>query len=147
MDTKLKQEYNQDFYAWALHNAELIRQRKFSEVDIEHVAEEIESMGRRERREFINRLAILLAHILKWQYQPKRRGNSWKYTIKEQRLQAIRLLEENPSLKHEIDILLNYAYEEAVIISAGETNLPEFTFPKKCSFTLHEILDQQFFPE
>jgi hypothetical protein len=70
-------DYNKDFYNWTLHNADLIRQKKFSEMDIDHIAEEIESMGNRDRRELINRLAVLIAHLLKWQYQPTKRSKSW----------------------------------------------------------------------
>src|SRR3990167_11263714 len=120
MAAKRGQEYNKDFYSWAIHNAQLLREGKLSEVDIEHIAEEIESMGKSERRELINRLAILMAHLLKWQFQPERRSNSWKYTIEEQRDEVLELIEESPSLKHEIKEKLDRAYKKAILWAATE---------------------------
>ena len=147
MPAKREQEYNQDFYAWAIHNAQLLREGKLSEVDIAHVAEEIESMGNSEKREFINRLAILIAHLLKWQYQPVRRSKSWKLTIKEQRIKVAQLLKLSPSLKYEIQSKLSDAYEQAIVAAEIETALDESTFPEICPFTLVQCLDHDFFPE
>jgi len=146
MTKRTHQEYEKDFYAWAIHNAKLLREGKLSEIDIEHIAEEIESMGKSEKRELINRLAVLLAHLLKWEFQSERRSNSWKYTIKEQRLRLHDLLKESPSLKKSLEENVNHAYEHAVVIAVGETDLSERTFPKKCPFSLHEALDKDFFP-
>jgi len=140
-------EYEKDFYAWTSHNAELLRKGRFSEVDIKNVAEEIESMGKRDKRELIRRLAVLLAHLLKWRFQPDRAGNSWKYTIKEQRRMVEKLLRESPSLKHEIASKIDEAYEDAVIIAASQTGLREIDFPEECPFSLNQCLDEQFFPE
>jgi hypothetical protein len=70
-------DYNKDFYAWLMKNADLLRQHKFNEVDIEHVAEELESMGKSEKRELTSRLTVLLAHLLKWKFQPALRSRSW----------------------------------------------------------------------
>ncbi|HLB43263.1 MAG TPA: DUF29 domain-containing protein [Gammaproteobacteria bacterium] len=147
MPIKHKKEYDRDFYAWAIHNAQLLRQGKLSEVDIKNVAEEIESMGKSEKRELINRLAILMAHLLKWQYQPGNRGNSWKYTIKEQRSCLSRLIEESPSLKHELEKRLGEAYEDACYIALSETGLNEDAFPKTSPFSLKQVLNQDFFPK
>jgi len=104
-------------------------------------------MGKSERRELVNRLAILIAHLLKWKYQPIRRSKSWKLTIKEQRIQLSHLFEESISLKHEIELKIKDAYEQAVIIAERETALEEETFPKKCPFDLKQCLNQKFFPE
>lgn len=79
--TRMQGDYEKDFYAWAIHNAELIRHGKFSEIDIEHVAEEIESMGRSDKRELMSRLSVLIVHLLKWKYQPVRQGNSLRLAI------------------------------------------------------------------
>lgn len=73
--------YDQDFYAWANQQAALLRAGRLSEADIENIAEEIESMGRGEKRELVNRLTVLLLHLLKWQFQPSHRGNSWRLSI------------------------------------------------------------------
>ena len=146
MNLKLQQEYDTDFYAWVMHNTELMQQGRIAELDIVHLAEELESMGRSERRELLNRLAVLLAHLLKWQIQPGLRGNSWKYTLKEQRIKLSDLLEESPSLKHEIELKMEHAYKQSIIIAARETGLEEEKFPKKCPFSLAQCLDDCFFP-
>ena len=147
MGIKASYEYDKDFYRWVFHNAALIRAGRFHEVDIEHVAEELESMGKSDKRELINRLALLMAHLLKWQYQPTRQSKSWTLTIKEQRIQIRQLLEESPSLKHEISLKLSAAYEQAVVMVEIETALDESTFPKQCPFKLDECLDPNFFPD
>ena len=72
--------HDQDFHAWAKRNAELIRRGKLSEIDGEYIAEELENMGKSQKRELVNRLSVLLAHLLKWQYQPDKRSNSWVIT-------------------------------------------------------------------
>jgi ribosomal protein L29 len=147
MVSHLQKAYEKDFYAWTFHNAELLRQGKFSEIDINNVAEELESMGKKDKRELMRRLAVLLAHLLKLRFQSARAGNSWKYTIKEQRRMLKKLLKESPSLKHEIELKVDEAYEDAVIIAAGETGLYETSFPEQCPFDLKECLDEEFFPE
>jgi hypothetical protein len=146
METNAKREYDIDFYSWALHSAELLRHGKFSEIDIENIAEEIESMGKSDKRELINRFAILLSHLLKWQYQPERRGNSWKHTIKNQRFEVEELLKDSPSLNHELEKQLGYAYEKALNIAIKETGLSENTFPKLCPFSLQQSLNNDFLP-
>jgi hypothetical protein len=140
-------EYAKDFYAWSIKNAKLIREGKLTEVDLENVAEEIESMGKSEKRELINRLAVLISHLLKWQYQPARRGNSWKYTIKEQRLQITKLIKDSPSLKHILVGQLDEAYEYAVYHTLSETELDEKTFPSTSPYSLVQIFDDRFYPE
>jgi len=147
MTNSIVKEYETDFYAWTIHSAKLLREGKLSEVDIENVAEEIESMGKSEKRELINRLAVLIAHLLKWKFQSVRRSNSWKYTIKEQRIQLSDLLEESPSLKNALEEKINHAYEHAVVIAIKETALEEEIFPDNCPFSLKQCLDQGFFPE
>lgn len=146
MTKRTQQSYEQDFYAWAIHNSKLLREGKLSQIDIEHIAEEIESMGKSEKRELINRLAVLLAHLLKWEFQSERRSNSWKYTIKEQRLRLHTLLKESPSLKKSLQENIPHAYEHAIVIAVGETDLNEKTFPSKCPFSLQQALDKNFFP-
>jgi len=142
-----KQEYEKDFYAWAIHNADLIRQGRLSEVDLEHVAEEIESMGKRDKRKLVNRLAILISHLLKWEYQREKRGRSWSLTIKEQRIRINKLLKESPSLKHELEDALQDAYEIAIVIAARETGLAESIFPPKYAFNFEQCLELNFLPD
>lgn len=141
------QLYDQDFYAWTRRSAELIRQGRIVEVDFEHVAEELENMGGNTRRELISRLSILLAHLLKWQWQPVRRGNSWRLTIANQRDDIEDLLEQSPSLRHEIDEKIEKAYVRARRQAAIETGLDEKTFPAGCPFSIEQALDPNFWPD
>jgi hypothetical protein len=147
MATKIQKEYEKDFYAWIRHNVALIRAGKLSEIDSEHVAEELESMGKSDKRELISRFAILLGHLLKWKFQPKRRGNSWKYTIETQRFDVSELLSDSPSLNYELEKQLQHAYEKALLIASNETGLAQTTFPKICPFSLKESLNAEFFPD
>lgn len=146
MRKNIQKEYETDFYAWTIHNAQLLREGKLSEVDVLHVAEEIESMGKSEKRELIHRLAILMAHLLKWKFQPMRRSKSWTLTIKNQRMELNDLLEESPSLKKELTDKFNHAYEKAVLIAAEQTGMDEKEFPKKSPFHLNDCLHATYLP-
>src|SRR5690348_7588387 len=119
--------YDEDFFAWTGEQAQLIRSGQFSSIDLENVAEELESMGRSVRRELRNRLATLLMHLLKWQYQPGLRSRSWSGTIREQRRQICDLLDESPSLKHLLALDLPSAYGLSAIKAVAETGLAETT--------------------
>lgn len=142
-----EQEYEKDFYAWTIHNAQLLRKRKLSEIDIENIAEEIESMGKSEKRELMNRLIVLMAHLLKWKLQKVRRSKSWTITIKNQRVELNDLLEESPSLKKEMEERFTHAYERAIGMAAEQTGIDEETFPKKPPFTLKECLKASYLPD
>ncbi len=139
--------YEQDFYAWANEQAALLRAGRLSAADIEHIAEEIESMGKTEKRELVSRLAILLQHLLKWRFQPDRRGRSWKAPITVQRHALIRHLKDNPSLKSCLDVSLTDAYGDAVQLAIGETDLAESTFPTECPWTFEQVMAEDFWPE
>ena len=132
--------YATDFYAWTREQADLLRAGKLSALDVAHLAEEIESMGRNERNRLANRLAVLLAHLLKWRFQPGLRGNSWRLTIREQRRRAARVLAQNPSLGGVLDAILADAYGDAVLMAERETGLPESTFPVECPWTLDQAM-------
>jgi hypothetical protein len=127
--------YEQDYHAWTQHTAELIRQGHFAEIDVEHLVDELEDMGASKQRELENRLGILMAHLLKWRYQPERRSHSWRLTIKEQRQRIFRVLRKNPSLKAGLDETCRDAYSDARLIAARETGLPETRFPQDNPFT------------
>ena len=139
--------YELDFYAWANEQAALLRAGKLSQADIEHIAEEIESMGKTEKRELISRLTVLLAHLLKWQYQPVRRGASWEVTIGTQRRALDRHLKDNPSLKSKLDEAIADAYLDARGEAYVETALPKATFPTECPWTFEQMMDETFWPE
>lgn len=139
--------YETDFYAWLLKSAELLRRGQFAELDLEKIAEELEGMARSDKRQLINHLAVLLAHLLKWQYQPEKRSKNWQRTIREQRKRISLLLDDSPSLNYEIEEKLTDAYEIAVLSAANETGLDEDYFPESCEYALNEVLDSSFYPD
>jgi hypothetical protein len=139
--------YNKDFYAWLMNNASLLRQHKFSEVDIEHIAEELESMGKSEKRELTSRLTVLLAHLLKWKFQSALRSRSWKNTILTQRIDILELLDDSPSLKYELEERVVIAYEKAKLSAEDETGIDKNNFPEICPFTFEQLLKKDYFPE
>ena len=139
--------YDTDFYAWANEQAALLRSGKLAEADIEHIAEEIESMGRTEKRELVNRLAALITHLLKWKFQPNLRSRSWRLTIKEQRNAVADHMADNPSLKSKTDEAMTRAYGGAVIEAAKETGIDEDGFPGACPWTFDEATDAEFWPD
>ena len=137
--------YDQDFYAWANEQAALLRAGRFADIDVENVAEEIESMGRSEKRELVNRLAVLLMHLLKWRYQPGFRSNSWRLSIKEQRFQIARHMRDNPSLKSHLAEAMADGYSLARIKAERETGLEDF--PDACPFGFDEAMNDDFWPD
>ncbi len=140
--------YDTDFYEWCLETAALIRDRKFDEIDWENVAEEIESMGRRDKREVHSRLKVLIMHLLKWQAQPNHKHRpSWRATIDELRSHLELVLKDSPSLRRMLDEDLPAIYPHAVRKATRETGLPSAFFPKICPFTTEQILNDDFFPE
>ena len=139
--------YDQDFYAWANNQARLLRAGRLSEADIDHIAEEIESMGKAEKRELVSRLEVLLMHLLKWQFQPERRGKSWINTIRVQRIRLDSHLADNPSLKSLLPAAIEAAYKSARIEAAGETDLDEAVFPEACAWLFEQIVSPDFWPE
>jgi hypothetical protein len=139
--------YEHDFYAWANEQAALLRAGKLATADIEHIALEIESMGRTEKRELVNRLAVLLSHLLKWGFQSGFRPKSWLRTIREQRFRLQRHLADNPSLKGSVNEAIADAYRLAVIAAADETDLDENTFPPECPWPFEPLMDEHFWPE
>ena len=138
--------YESDFYAWAMEQAALLRARRFDAADIDNIAEEIESMGRGEKRELVNRLAVLLLNLLKWQFQPGFRSPSWSAAIREQRLRLRDHLDDNPSLKAHLDDALARGYRLAAIGAARETGLPESAFPKSAPYAFEQAAGDAFWP-
>jgi hypothetical protein len=132
--------YDQDLLAWAERQAEHLRAGQLDQLDVEHLIEELEAMAGRLRRELKNRLRVLLAHLLKWQAQRRRRSRSWAATIAEQRDQIEALLEENPSLRRDLDEIARSAYPRAVRLAAIETGLPRDAFPDELPYARGDIL-------
>ena len=139
--------YDRDFYAWSIEQAALLRQGRVAEADLENIAEEIESMGKAEKREFVGCLTVLMLHLLKWRYQPSGRGNSWKLSIADARDEIADLLEDSPSLKTNLDSAMASAYGDARRKAAIETDVGEEAFPPQCPWSFAEAMDAGFWPE
>ena len=139
--------YESDFYGWAMEQAALLRAGRLDVADIANIAEEIESMGRSEKQELVNRLSVLLLHLLKWQFQPGFRSPSWQSTIREQRIRLRDHLDDNPSLKAHLDGAWARAYRLAIIGAARETGLPEGGFPNTAPYRYEQATDDAFWPD
>ena len=138
--------YETDFYAWTQQQATLIPEGRWEEVDRSNLVEEIESLGKQQRRELRNLLGVLLGHLLKWQFQPSARSRSWLSTLRLQRLEISDLLDDNPSLKPYLEEAIDRAYLRGLAIAIDETNLPDNAFPSTCEYTLGEMIDREFYP-
>lgn len=136
--------HDHDFYAWTQEQAHLLRTGQFNQINFDHIAEEIEDMGRFEKRELESRLEVLIMHLLKWQFQPNLRSQCWQLTIKEQRLRLEKLLKENPSLSSFLADSLDKIYQLATISAERETGLS--SFPETCPYSLTEIFTLEFLP-
>jgi hypothetical protein len=141
--------YDQDVLAWSIEQAKLLREGRFSELDIEHLADEIEDVGKSERRELESRLAVLMAHLLTWQHQPERRetSRSWLLTIREQRRSVERRIEKTPSLRALLDDaeLIRDAWSDARVLASQETGLVDFS--EDCPWAIREqVLQEGWFP-
>ncbi|MGB8702026.1 MAG: DUF29 domain-containing protein [Thermosynechococcaceae cyanobacterium] len=134
--------YQQDFYAWTQRQVELLRLGRLGELDIDNLAEEIESLGRQERQELRNRMGVLLGHLLKWYFQPELRSKSWFYTIQEQRQEIRRHLQENPSLKPYLSEVIAIGYEKGLNLVGRETPIDPRSLPQTCPYSEWEILDE-----
>jgi Domain of unknown function DUF29 len=139
--------YEEDFYAWTVEQARLLRAGELSAVDAANLAEEIESMGRSDRRELQSRLVVLTMHLLKWRFQPSARSRSWSATIEEQRLQIEQVFADSPSLRPLAAGMLPQAYAIACARAIAETGLADDLFPASCPFTLDEVLSRSFLPQ
>ena len=140
-----KSLYDRDFYLWIQATAQQLKEGKFNEIDIPNLIEEIESMGRSEKRELKSRLIVLLMQLLKWQYQPEKRSESWRSTISEQRICIEGLLEDSPSLQPLISEVFDDCYQKARLKASEETGIKLNFFPKESPFTLEETLQASFF--
>ena len=139
--------YETDFYAWANEQAALLRSGKLSLADIENIAEEIESMGKSEKRELVSRLTVLILHLLKWQFQPNLRGNSWRLSVANSRDQLSDHLSDNPSLKAKLSEAIETAYRYARRDAARETGMDVDTFPASCPWSFDQMMDLSFWPD
>ncbi len=142
-----QRRYEDDFYGWATDQAALLRSGRVAEADLANIAEEIDSLGRSEKRELVSRLAVLFAHLLKWQFQPALRGNSWRLTLREQRRKLARHLQDDSSLRPLLGQAATDAYGDALLDVQRETGLAETTFPPTSPWTVDDVLDDNFLPQ
>jgi hypothetical protein len=141
--------YENDVVAWANEQASLIRAGRFDELDLAHIAEEIEDVGKSEQRELASRMAVLLAHILKWQFQPQKRSVSWTLTIKEQRRLLVRRIAKTPSLGPMLvdPEWIDEIWVDAKALAEKETGLDISTFPEACPWAMADVLAEDWLPE
>jgi Domain of unknown function DUF29 len=142
--------YTRDYYGWIQRNVYAIRAGRIDRVDWSNIAEELEDMGKSEKRALRSQLARLMAHLLKWAYQPKRRPtsqNSWRATIKHSRGSINEFLQESPSLKPQLPEIVAAAFGDALAQVLSETGLLEQTFPAACPWNLEQMTAEDFWPE
>lgn len=152
--SELSTLYRTDYPAWARRHAELLRAGRYADLDLEHLLEELSDMGKSERRELESRLLILLAHLLKWEYQYQTlserwrefKGDSWRATIVEQRKQLAVLLRQAPGLQSVLAEAIATAYPDAVDLASKETRLSPETFPAQCPYGAVRLLDDDYYP-
>ena len=139
--------YETDLYAWTQEQAQLLRERRWDDLDLENLVDEVASVGGSEKREIRNRLTVLLAHMLKWKYQPGRRSPSWIGTMFEQRGQLTDIVTSSPSLREYFQAQVERRYLSGRLEAAKETGIAFGLFPEECPFTVEQVLDLKFFPE
>lgn len=141
-----QQLYNADFAHWIAQATVLLRQGKFDELDIEHLIEEVEDLGKCDRRALCSNLEVVLLHLLKWQFQPEQRSTSWRGSIREHRRRIARILKDSPSLNAYLQQEYRDCYTGARLQATDETGLPAETFPVECPYTIEQALDEDFLP-
>jgi hypothetical protein len=139
--------YESDFYTWTQEQARLLRERRFDELDLENLVDEVESVGSSEKREIRSRLVVLIGHLLKWKFQPGGRGSSWSDTIFEQRQQISDIVANSPSLRNYQRDQISRMYRAARLLAANQTGIAFGVFPRECPFDSSQVLDLEFFPE
>jgi len=140
--------YEQDFCEWVEQTAELLQSHQWDTLDLEHLIEEVVDLGKSQQRALQSALRLVLSHLLKWKYQPKRRSHSWQVTITHERLNIDELLQESPSLRRFLNDTewINITYQRSRREAMVETSLSENNFAIACPFSVDEILDLDFYP-
>ncbi|MBB1126444.1 DUF29 domain-containing protein [Thiospirillum jenense] len=140
-------DYDTDYYAWLISNAESLRAGRVTEIDTTRIAEELEDMGKSERRAIESWLKVLILHLLKWRYQPLHRSASWAQSIDNARDEIQQRLHDSPSLLPRLNEMIVARYPAARRAAMRETGLSLNTFPEDCPFTIAQLLDDAFWPE
>jgi hypothetical protein len=138
--------YEQDFALWIEEQVELLRTGALDRLDLPNLIDEIESMGRSDRRKIENNLVVIIKHLLKYEFQPAKRSRSWLASIREHRRRVLQIVRDSPSLRghlaHEFPLL----YPEARAQAITETGLSPKRFPEAPPWTLEQVLDPDFLP-
>jgi hypothetical protein len=138
--------YETDYSQWLTENAQLLRQGRLAEADITNIAEELEDMGRSEHRALGSQIALVLLHLLKWQFQSTHRGSSWQLSIDNGRDAITELLTDSPSMRQRVPELIESKYRISARNAATETGLSANTFPEQCPYTPEQVLAHDYFP-
>jgi hypothetical protein len=139
-------KHEEDVYGWAIHTAQLLRNKGMNEVDFNGIITELEEMGISNKHALINRLSQLIFHLLKWQFQPDFRGRSWEGSIEGQREEINLLLTDSPSLKSKITNCLPVSYKKAKSLIKQETPIDLKLLPMECPYTFEQIMNEEFYP-
>ncbi|MBV8732141.1 MAG: DUF29 domain-containing protein [Acidobacteriia bacterium] len=147
MEKTLANLYEEDFSVWACRNAQLLREGRIAEADLEHIAEEMEDLGKEREHSLASQVRRLLAHLLKYQHQPSHRSRSWLGFIANARAEIEWVLEHSPSLKSSMHVMLESEYPRAIRQVSAETGIPRESFPPECPYTFQQIMQDDFLPE
>lgn len=134
--------YDSDFYGWVQQQTALIRQGQWSELDAQNLLEELESLGRSEKRALISQVARLCAHLLKWRYQPAKRSRSWVLSIRSARQEIAAILRDNPSLRAKLTEVFADGYDRGRLMALEETGLADRDIPEVAPFDWPTAIDQ-----
>lgn len=138
--------YEIDFYAWTRQQSQFLKAGLLNEIDIHHLIEELDDVGKSERRALESHLRNLLLHLLKWQFQPQLRGSSWRQSIRNARIAVDKIVKDSPSLKSLIIIAIQDEYANAKADAVDETGLNEAYFPSVCPYSEADLLNKDFWP-
>jgi uncharacterized protein DUF29 len=138
--------YQDDYHAWALRQAALVKAGRFADLDGKNLADELKLLAVSQEQEIESRLTILLPHLLKWEFQPDGRTKSWRASILEQRFRINRVVRKSPSLRRHPDTVIDEEYRIARLRAADETGLALSRFPSACPYSVADVLDEQFWP-
>jgi hypothetical protein len=139
-------DYEDDVYSWSFEQAELMRQRRFGELDLPNVIEELESLGNEQIHALESQYQRLMLHLLKWQFQPERRSSSWDISITDARSQIARRERRNHALRKQAGAIAREVYPTARKLATKETGLPLATFPIECPYDLDQLRDEDWLP-
>lgn len=143
---KVRTLYEIDYLLWIETTLKQLRDRDYNQVDWQNLLEEIEDMGKSERRSIKSNLTVVLVHLLKWEFQPQFRTGSWAGSITQHRTRILYALEDSPSLKNYLPEVLEPAYSRSRQEASKETQLPLSIFPVDCPYAIEQVLDDGFWP-